>query len=119
MKRGRDVNRLFVFALFTFLSLPSVASSQQAPQCTAESLGQVACFVNKLCECKFERGGSMTGVPDAYKWDCDIKRPSCGLGADTPADLDAYMGPYPSAVGIDRSSDTTVINNKNGATVQD
>lgn len=61
----------------------------------------------------------MTGVPDAYKWDCGINRPSCGLGADTPADLDAYIGPYPSAVGIDRSSDTTVINNENSATGQE
>lgn len=61
----------------------------------------------------------MTGVPDGYKWDCGIDRPSCGLGADTPADIGGYVGPYPSAVGIDRSSDTTVINNENSATGQE
>jgi len=112
------MHRLTIIAFGAILFSSFAANAQEAPRCAAETHGQVACFVNKLCECKFERGGTITGVPDGYRWDCDIKKPSCGLGADTPADLDPYIGPYPSAVGIDRSSDTTVINNDNSAAGQ-
>ena len=54
---------------------PAVA--QTPPACTAEAEGQVACMAGKLCECRFERGGQMTGRPDRFAWDCGVMRPLC------------------------------------------
>lgn len=113
----------FIFAAAVFLGAGASvwgkgARAEEAPKCTAETLGQNACFVDKMCECKFDRGGAMTGVPSGYRWDCGIKRPGCGAGAAAPATLNEFMGPYPSAVGIDRSRDTTIIRNDNSAVGQ-
>ena len=117
------MTRVFAIIVLTALLPGPFAAAQEAPQCMAQSLGQVACFVNKLCECKYVRGGTVTGVLDGYRWDCGITQPGCGLGADTPADLNAFEGPYPAAVGIDRSRDTTIIKNDNqnssGAAITD
>lgn len=108
---------IFVAAVFAGMGAwTGGAWAQEAPKCSAETLGQNACFVNKMCVCKVARGGTMTSVPDGYRWDCGIKRPGCSIGADTPATIDAFTGPYPSAVGIDRSRHTTIIRNDNSAT---
>ena len=53
------------------------ASAQAPPACTAEIEGQAACMAGKLCECRFERGGQMTGRPDRFVWDCGVLRPMC------------------------------------------
>lgn len=110
---------VFVAAAFTSMSAwNGSAWAQEAPKCSAQTLGQNACFVDKMCECIFSRGGTMTGVPEGYRWDCGIKRPGCSAGADTPATLDVFTGRYPSAVGLDRSRDTTIIRNDNSAVGQ-
>jgi hypothetical protein len=46
--------------------------------------GQVACMSGRLCACRFERGGQLTGRGDHFAWDCGPLRPSCDL---PPADL--------------------------------
>lgn len=53
------------------------AAAQPPPACTAETEGQAACMAGKLCECRFERGGQMTGRPDRFVWDCGVMRPMC------------------------------------------
>ena len=62
-------------AALLFLALP--AAAQAPPACTRAREGQVACMAGKLCECRFERGGQLTGRPDRFAWDCGVMRPMC------------------------------------------
>lgn len=95
--------------LLVLALLPSAAAAQgpQPPRCTAESLGAVACMSTKLCECVYERGGAITGKPTGYRWECGALRPDCNQPG---ADLAAPAWQMPSAVGIDRSRSSTIIN---------
>ena len=87
--------------------------ANEAPACTRASLGQTACFSPRLCECIYDRGGAMTGVPEGFRWKCDIMKPYCGEAANVPATIIEYRGTppsYPAAVGIDRSSESVDVN---------
>jgi len=53
------------------------ASAQ--PLCNAFSEGTAGCLANKQCLCRFDPGGSMTGRPAGYRWDCGAFRPACEL----------------------------------------
>jgi hypothetical protein len=81
----------------------SPARAGDMPVCAGQSLGTTSCFSGKLCECIFDRGGSVTGNPEGFHWDCGILRPKCGEAADAPANPNEFNGPYPLAVDIDRS----------------
>jgi hypothetical protein len=81
----------------------SPAGAGDMPVCAGQSLGATSCFSGKLCECIYDRGGSVTGIPEGFRWDCGILRPKCGEAADAPANPNEFDGPYPLAVGIDRS----------------
>jgi hypothetical protein len=76
--------------------------AEDAPVCGQSTIGQLTCLSAKLCECIHDRGGSITGTPAGYRWDCGILRPKCGEAADKPATLNEYKGPYPLAIGIRR-----------------
>lgn len=78
------------------------ARADDMPVCTGQSLGAASCFSGKLCECIHDPGGSVTGIPAGFRWDCGILRPKCGEAADAPANPNEFNGPYPLAVGIDR-----------------
>jgi len=67
-----------------FLFLAAGAAAQGLPACGPAREGQVACVANRLCACRFERGGSLAGRPDRWDWDCGILRPDCAV---PPADL--------------------------------
>jgi len=59
-----------------FASSPAPAAAQ--PLCTEARDGVAACIDGKLCACRFERGGSLSGRRSAMRWDCGALRPSCG-----------------------------------------
>ncbi len=87
------------FALTAFAAPPGKA--QEAPECNEDTFGQVACFSIKLCECIYDRGGTMTGLPARYRWDCGILRPTCFY---TSTSIQEYRGTppyYPYAAEID------------------
>ncbi|BDG74570.1 hypothetical protein Rmf_44990 [Roseomonas fluvialis] len=63
--------------LIALLLVAAPVVAQPPPQCTAETEGQAVCMAGKLCECRFERGGQMTGRPDRFAWDCGVMRPPC------------------------------------------
>jgi hypothetical protein len=67
-----------VLAALLLFALPALA--QDPPRCDADRLGLVSCIAGRLCECRFERGGQMTGLPDMFRWDCSALRPPCGEG---------------------------------------
>ena len=95
-----------VIASISFLTLTGdmafPARADDMPVCSGQNLGAASCFSGKLCECIHDRGGSVTGTPEGFRWDCGILRPKCGEAADAPANPDEFSGPYPLAVGIDR-----------------
>jgi len=67
------MRRLLV--LLSLAALPAFA--QEPPACVAGREGQTACLAGKLCECRFEHGGQLTGRGDRFVWDCGALRPLC------------------------------------------
>lgn len=61
--------------LFLLLALP--AAGQTPPACNAAREGQLFCMGGRLCACRYETGGSLTGRPSAHRWDCGAFRPDC------------------------------------------
>lgn len=89
------------------LAVSWTGASAGEPLCNRATLGQTACFTAKLCACIIDRGGSITGIPPGFRWDCGVLRPSCGEAADQPVTIQEFRGAppaYPSAVAIDRRS---------------
>jgi hypothetical protein len=64
--------------MLPLLALPGFALAQDMPACGPGRTGAVACMSGKLCLCRFERGGQLTGNPDGHRWDCGVMRPQCG-----------------------------------------
>ncbi len=95
--RGRTSLACLVGAALVWLHVPS-ALAQEA-RCSAAEAGTVACIAGKLCGCLFARGSPATGLPDGYRWDCGILRPSCGASA--PATIDPWQNGLPDALAID------------------
>ena len=84
----------------------ATAGPVDAPlMCSAQTQGMLSCQVNTVCECRFEPAAPAKGQEAGYRWDCSILRPKCSVA---PADAYDYYGWMPSAVGIDRSSNTII-----------
>lgn len=66
--------------LLLLLATPAFAQ----PVCDAARLGTVSCQAGRMCECRFERGGSLTGLPDGHRWDCGTLRPACPVPEARP-----------------------------------
>jgi hypothetical protein len=59
-------------------------------RCGPAREGQVACMAGRLCACRFERGGQLTGRGEHFAWDCGTLRPACD---QPPADLPGAAHP--------------------------
>jgi hypothetical protein len=69
---------LRLLLLFVFASLwPASSRAADPPACAAEVVGTLACIGERLCRCRFERGGSMVDLAPGYRWDCGPLRPTC------------------------------------------
>jgi hypothetical protein len=79
-------------ALLPILALlfPLAAAAQELPACQAQREGMAFCFANKMCLCEYQPGGSLTGRPPGYRWDCGILRPSCDV---VPPDTNPQQQP--------------------------
>lgn len=77
------------------LPLP-VLQAQDLPSCGRANVGALACMGGKQCSCSFTRGGTMTGEPDGYRWDCGVMRPMC----PPEQSILPYQGPLPEAVDV-------------------
>lgn len=75
-----------------FVILP--AGAQEIPGCTQDRAGAAACMAGKLCLCDYQRGGSVSGRPDGWRWDCGALRPACGE-ALPPAGIPGTLQPMP------------------------
>ena len=63
------------------------------PVCDAARLGTVSCQAGRVCECRHERGGSLTGRAEGFRWDCGILRPAC-----PPTQLQPPMSSWPQGM---------------------
>ncbi len=85
--------RPVVLAALLLPGLPAAAQEAPgAPICLAQREGMAACFGDKLCLCRYEPGGTLTGRPPGYRWDCGVLRPNCGV---VPPDTGAGNVPLP------------------------
>ncbi|MGD1933345.1 MAG: hypothetical protein ACFB0Z_02365, partial [Candidatus Phaeomarinobacter sp.] len=103
-------------AVFLIASMATAYADDKStlPRCEPTTLGATACMQSVLCECTQVRGGSITGELSGVRWNCDALRPRCGDEAASgdggiPATIPYTAFPYPNAVGIDRSEETTII----------
>ncbi|GFZ78317.1 hypothetical protein GCM10011497_02940 [Elstera cyanobacteriorum] len=58
------------------------AGTAQAQTCSPSTLGARACQAETTCTCEYSAGGTMTGKPPGYFWNCSILAAKC---AGTPA----------------------------------
>ena len=69
------MRRIALTLVLNLLAAPAAALGP--PACGPAQEGLVACMAGKMCECRFERGGQMTGRPGRFAWDCGAMRPNC------------------------------------------
>ena len=69
--------RPFLLLAFPLLAFGAGTATSQ-PRCTPGREGEVACFDGKLCGCRYELGGTLSGRRAGTRWDCGALRPSCG-----------------------------------------
>ena len=70
---------LLALSLIVGRVAPAGAQPMAPPACGPAAAGMVACLGDKLCECRFEPGGSLAGRPTGHRWDCGVLRPACGV----------------------------------------
>jgi hypothetical protein len=99
------MRRIMLAALLA--TLP--AAAQEPTACTAEQAGLAACLAGKLCRCDFARGGTLTGRPDGWRWDCGALRPACGpvppagsVMSPMPPEVLLYLPPAPATLSRPR-----------------
>jgi hypothetical protein len=80
------------------LGLASAAQGQ-APACGPETAGQLSDQAGVRCQCVLGAGGSITGEPSGYRWDCGILRGR--MNQLIPATPNAYQGPLPESIIVD------------------
>lgn len=85
----RRVLRLALPALFLF-AFP--ASAQDFPGCSPNNANERICRSGNVCVCRVT-GGSLSGFPQAFRWDCGIQNGACVPG------LYERTQPYASPTG--------------------
>ena len=63
--------------MWLFLLLLGALPAHAQPACGPAREGQLACMAGRLCQCRYETGGTLTGRPSAHRWDCGPLRPDC------------------------------------------
>lgn len=100
-KRTGHVFATMAGAILLMVSAAADPAEMSPPRCEQATLGQLSCQSGVRCECTYVRSSAMTDRPGGFQWDCGIKRPPCD---PPPATLDPWLGPYPSSIGIDRTT---------------
>ena len=70
--------RPFLLLTVTLIALHAAAAPASAPRCTPQREGEAACLDGKLCECRHDPGGTLTGRRAGMRWNCGALRPACG-----------------------------------------
>jgi hypothetical protein len=80
---------------------PLPINSTLVPTCHAGQEGMTACFAGRQCVCYFERGGTMTGRRDGYRWNCGLLRPSCVEAPVETAQPSPPISVFPPAITLE------------------
>ncbi len=83
------------FSSLLILFLAAGAGASDLPRCVPPREGAVACLDGKLCECRYDPGGSLSGRPAGLRWNCGALRPACGAAAAAPVDAGPPQQPPP------------------------
>ncbi len=83
----RRVLKLALPALFLFVAVP--ASAQDLPGCSPSNANERICRSNNICVCRMT-GGLLSGIPQAFRWDCGIHNGGCIPGTYE------QMSPFPA-----------------------
>jgi hypothetical protein len=75
------------------------ATWAQTPACGPDTAGQLSDQAGVRCQCVVGAGGSITGEPSGYRWDCGILRGR--MNQLVPASPNAYQGPLPEGIIVD------------------
>lgn len=102
-------------AALALAAAPSVRA-QDAPMCNMASLGSLSCMANRACECMYDRGGTMTGIPEGFRWNCSINRPQCDVDAATIVEYRGNTPSYPAAISLERSDRSVNVDQGNSQT---
>ena len=96
MLRGMRPFLFLALALIGSHTAPAAASNP--PRCTPAREGEVACIDGKLCECRHDPGGALSGRRAGTRWNCGALRPACGgtMPADIGTPAAERMPPPPS-----------------------
>jgi hypothetical protein len=91
--------RPFLSLTVTLIALHAAAAPASAPRCTPQREGEAACLDGKLCECRHDPGGTLTGRRAGMRWNCGALRPACGAAPEAgPAErapLPVFPAPTP------------------------
>jgi hypothetical protein len=80
--------------------LGSVPLAQGQPLgCALETVGELSVQAGVRCECVRAAGGSITGAPSGYAWNCGVLRGR--LNQLVSPEPDAYQGLLPEGIIID------------------
>jgi hypothetical protein len=82
------------------LGSASAASGQTFP-CTQDAVGQLSVQAGVRCQCVLSPGGSITGAPAGYAWDCGVLRGR--MNQLVPAGPESYQSPPIDSVIVDPS----------------
>jgi hypothetical protein len=85
----RGMRPFLVFVALLIGLRAAAAGEFQASRCTPARDGEVACLDGRLCECRHDPGGTLTGRRAGMRWNCGALRPSCGS-------VPAEAGPQPA-----------------------
>ena len=91
--------RAWIAAAFVAVLTAPGAAKAQAPTCGPDTAGQLSEQAGVRCQCIETAGGSITGQPSGYRWDCGILRGR--MNQLIPATPNAYQGPLPDSIIVD------------------
>ncbi|MSP48730.1 MAG: peptidoglycan-binding protein [Alphaproteobacteria bacterium] len=70
----RRVLKAALPALLVFLATP--VSAQDLPGCSPNNANERVCRSGNICVCRMT-GGLLSGIPQAFRWDCGIQNGGC------------------------------------------
>jgi hypothetical protein len=91
-KRGLSMRRVLIAMVPALLCLSIPALGQALPGCAPANAEERQCRNGNVCVCRIT-GGLLSGIPQAFRWDCGIQNGACIPGLyDSSAGRGASQG---------------------------
>lgn len=86
------MRRAFLVALPALFLFALAASAQGLPGCSPANANERMCQAGNVCVCRMT-GGLLSGIPQAFRWDCSIQNGNCMPG------VFQQQSPFPTSGG--------------------